>query len=171
MLTRRLHIFNATIPHLRSLVASRTHFIDSFDITPEPGFEGLPESLGYALWMLDRGAVDPVWWMYFFVHRERKRLIGSGGFQGGPDDSGIVEIGYTISPSYRGRGYGTEAARALVNMAFGFSKVKGIRAKTVSAPNASIRVLEKCGFCFDQELMDEYNGVIWHWIKRRPSGY
>jgi RimJ/RimL family protein N-acetyltransferase len=56
------------------------------------------------------------------------------------------EIGYWIGPPYWGRGYATEAARALIDHAFeelGCERLAG-RAR-VSNP-ASRRVLEKCGF-------------------------
>lgn len=171
MKTRRLHIINATIPHLRCLVASPERFTDYYDISLEPGFEGMHETLNYSLWMLEHRAVDPAWWAYLFVLREKRSLIGWGGFNGSPDAQGIVEVGYNIAPAFRCKGYATEATRALVDLAFSFSRVQGVRARTMSTPNASNRVLEKCGFCFDQELLDEQDGVIWHWIKRRPVGY
>jgi RimJ/RimL family protein N-acetyltransferase len=70
-------------------------------------------------------------------------LIGLCGLD--PRDEG-VEIGYWLGAPYWGRGFATEAVRALIDYAFGELEhdvlVAGAR---VSNP-ASRRVLEKCGF-------------------------
>lgn len=55
------------------------------------------------------------------------------------------EIGYIFNPAFRGKGYATEAARALIDYAFkemGVHRVVGY-CSTVNIP--SWRVLEKCG--------------------------
>ena len=62
-----------------------------------------------------RSAPGPDPWTLGFavVHRDGDRVIGSAAFKGPPDDDGVVEIAYGIAPSYEGRGYATEAAKAL----------------------------------------------------------
>jgi RimJ/RimL family protein N-acetyltransferase len=40
-------------------------------------------------------------------------VIGDVGFVGPPGEDGVVEIGFSVIPSYRGRGIATEAVRAL----------------------------------------------------------
>jgi ribosomal-protein-alanine N-acetyltransferase len=52
-----------------------------------------------------------------------------------------VEIAYGIAPSYEGRGYATEAARALVAFALERVDVTSIRAHTRPENNSSGRVL------------------------------
>jgi RimJ/RimL family protein N-acetyltransferase len=56
------------------------------------------------------------------------------------------EIGYWLGVAYRGRGFATEAARALIDHAFGDLEHEAlISGARVNNP-ASRRVLEKCGF-------------------------
>jgi len=47
----------------------------------------------------------------------RRRLIGSIGFHGPPDDHGRLEVGCRIHPIHHGRGYGAEATTGLLNWA------------------------------------------------------
>lgn len=60
--------------------------------------------------------------------------------EGGP------EIGYWIGVSYWGQGYATEAARALIDHAFGELEHETLQAGARVSNPASRRVLEKCGF-------------------------
>lgn len=54
-------------------------------------------------------------------------MIGGVGFHGRPDSDGRVTIGYGLIPSVRGRGYASEALRALLAFARsqGVASVKG----------------------------------------------
>ncbi|MGQ4488645.1 GNAT family N-acetyltransferase [Streptomyces sp. SAS_281] len=54
-------------------------------------------------------------------------VIGGIGFHGAPDDRGSVTIGYGLVESARGRGYASEALRALLRFAReqGVSRVRG----------------------------------------------
>lgn len=104
------------------------------------------------------------WWMYIFVHRADQRLIGSGGFKGKPDESGLVEIGYEVFGPYRGLGIATEAAKALVDFAFSQSEVHRVMAHTLPQENPSNRLLQKLGFTFSETIIDPDDGEIWQWI-------
>ncbi|MFT3733145.1 MAG: GNAT family N-acetyltransferase [Hyphomicrobium sp.] len=71
-------------------------------------------------------------------------LIGICGFM--LDDDGDAELGYWIGKPYWGKGYATEAARAV--MTYGFSKL-GVRrfiCKHLIGNDASARVIHKLGF-------------------------
>jgi RimJ/RimL family protein N-acetyltransferase len=88
-------------------------------------------------------------WLGEFGHRlviERSGLVvGSVGLFWPPGD-GAVEIGYGIVVSRRGRGYASEATRALADLALSAPDVHTVVAR-VELPNpASVRVLEKAGF-------------------------
>jgi RimJ/RimL family protein N-acetyltransferase len=60
-------------------------------------------------------------------------------------DSG-AEIGYWLGVPYWGRGYATEAARAVIDHAFGALGHDALAAGARVSNPASRRVLEKCGF-------------------------
>jgi RimJ/RimL family protein N-acetyltransferase len=111
------------------------------------------------------------WWSYLFVLDEPSILCGMGGYKGPPKD-GVVEIGYSIAPSLRGRGLATAAARELVRIAFDDPSVVAVQAHTLAEPNASTRVLEKVGLRKIAELIDpaEHDGPIWRWRLDRPTG-
>jgi RimJ/RimL family protein N-acetyltransferase len=60
--------------------------------------------------------------------------------------SGNIEIGGSIAPSERGRGYGTEAAQLMVDYLFLSRGIIRIQAAANVRNKASQRVLEKAGF-------------------------
>jgi RimJ/RimL family protein N-acetyltransferase len=41
-------------------------------------------------------------WGVVTIHKADRVAIGGIGFQGGPDEAGMVEIGYNIVPEYEG---------------------------------------------------------------------
>lgn len=107
--------------------------------------------------------MDP--WVHGFavVHLDSRSVIGSASFKGPPDEEGAVEIAYGIVPGYQGHGYATEAAAALVAFAFGSGRARLVRAHTLPTPNASTRVLVKCGFERVGEVVDPEDGLVWQW--------
>jgi RimJ/RimL family protein N-acetyltransferase len=118
-----------------------------------------------------RSAFGPDPWRhgFFVVDRERRCVIGSAGFKGPPDASGMVEIAYGIVPSSEGRGYATEAAMALVGFALGTGDVRLVRAHTLPVANASTRVLLKCGFRHTDSVVDPEDGPVWRWERSSQS--
>ena len=60
--------------------------------------------------------------------------------------SRIMEIGYVIAPSERGRGNGTEAVQLMVDYLFLSRNILRIQGTTNVRNRASQRVLEKAGF-------------------------
>ncbi len=84
-------------------------------------------------------------WSALILHTADRALIGDIGFKGGPDAEGTVEIGYGIIPSYRGQGYASEAAQAMIAWAFAQPGVRRVTAECLADNAGSIRVLEKVG--------------------------
>jgi [ribosomal protein S5]-alanine N-acetyltransferase len=79
------------------------------------------------------------------VHAADETLIGETGFHGPPDGSGTVEVGYSIVPAYRGRGFASEATRALIRHALARPDIRRVTAECFEDNVASLRVLEKLG--------------------------
>lgn len=75
-----------------------------------------------------------------------RRIVGSVIFHGRPDENGLVEVGYGVEESAQKQGFATEAVGACVEWVLTQPRVKKVRATTPPWHQASIRVLEKCGF-------------------------
>ncbi len=105
------------------------------------------------------------------VHPAGNILIGLCSFGGPPTADGKVEISYGIAPSYRQRGFATEAAKMLIARALASGRVRTLLAHTLPERNASTKVLEKCGFALQGEVMHPEDGLIWRWELRhqRPD--
>jgi len=110
------------------------------------------------------GARAPDPWKYGFAvcHTKDDLVIGLCGFAGPAKADGCVEIGYSIAPTYQGKGLATETAEALLEFAraAGVSKVC---AHTLAEKNASTRVLEKSGFTKTDEITDPEGKRLWKW--------
>jgi [ribosomal protein S5]-alanine N-acetyltransferase len=104
--------------------------------------------------------MDP--WVHGFrvVHGQSGTVVGACMFKGPPAD-GVVEIAYGIEPEHQGKGYATEAARALVAYAMTSGQVRLVRAHTLPDSAASKRVLHKCGFRHVGEVVDPEDGLVW----------
>lgn len=74
------------------------------------------------------------------------RFIGCAGLE--PADGGALELGYWFGQPYWGKGYATETAHALVDVAFRNTDVDMVHASCRVTNSASRRVLHKCGFQF-----------------------
>jgi RimJ/RimL family protein N-acetyltransferase len=62
-----------------------------------------------------------------------------------PESYDAIELGYSVVPSARGRGYVTEAARALLSAAFAAFDVPSIHAKCNHDNPKSAALLLRCG--------------------------
>src|SRR5579872_1010678 len=99
------------------------------------------EAVHYSLNWLLKHPSDAEWGFYYFLERAtgvRPVLIGAGGFKGAPDADGLVELGYSIVPERRRRGYATEAVRGMLTFAFADSRVRTVIGQTLPSLPASI---------------------------------
>jgi [ribosomal protein S5]-alanine N-acetyltransferase len=108
---------------------------------------------------------DP-WGGYFAVDEDTHEVVGSCAFKTPPTAEGSVEIAYFTYPPFEGRGYATEMARRLVEMATQAGTVGSVIAHTLPEPSASTRVLEKAGLAFVGEVIDPEDGRVWRWNRR-----
>jgi [ribosomal protein S5]-alanine N-acetyltransferase len=111
-------------------------------------------------------------WALGFTAVERAGGVTVGGcaFKGPPDPDGVVEVSDAIDPAHRGRGYATEAARALAAFAFASGRVRRVRAHTKPDNRGSARVVEKCGFARVGEVIDPEDGLVCRWeLGRVPA--
>jgi len=123
--------------------------------------------LQYSLDRLLESEEENNWWMYFPIHKQDNKLIGSGGYKGKPTPDGTVELGYEIASDYRNRGLATEMTKGLIDNAFKDNRVKSIIAHTLGKESPSTKVLQKCGFMKAEEINDPDDGSIWRWQLKR----
>ena len=168
MVTQHLTLLSCTLAHLTKLLEGADAFEAEFGFRVVEGYIEFPGALDFSAARLSSGEASAHWWAPFlFLHNPDRAVVGLGGFVGGPDAAGAVEVGYTIAPSYRGRGLATEAARALVAHAFTFAEVREVCAHTLPEANASTRVLKKNGFVFAGEMDHPEEGRLWRWERIR----
>ncbi|GHB80162.1 MULTISPECIES: GNAT family N-acetyltransferase [Streptomyces] len=79
------------------------------------------------------------------IERESGLVVGSIGLFWPPSE-GVLEIGYGIVASRRGRGYAPEATQALAEFALTAPEVHTVSADVELSNPSSVRVLEKAGF-------------------------
>jgi len=110
-----------------------------------------------------RIASAPPWQSYLAVEAQTNQLVGTCAFKGNPNEAGEVEIAYCTVPEFEGRGYATEMAGGLVEIALGSPAVRRVIAHTLSEINASGRVLQKAGLTKVGEVLDPEDGKVWRW--------
>jgi ribosomal-protein-alanine N-acetyltransferase len=104
---------------------------------------------------------------YTVVERATGEAVGMVGTKGGPDADGAQEIGYGVNPSAWGRGYATEAVRALVAHLLSDDEIRTVTALTATGNVASQRVLEKLGFVRTGTAWSEEDGDLIAWATGR----
>lgn len=161
MQTQNLTLQLCTVEMVKKLIDGNAAFEDAFGIRVMDGYLEFDSVLPYIL--LQQQTEPSKWGSYLFIHSADKALIGLGGYKGGPNADGMVEIGYGIAPAYRNRGYATEAAQGMIDYAFADPNVRRVWAHTLAEPNASTHVLQKCGMSKIAELDDPDDGRLWRW--------
>ena len=164
----QVRLVPATVALLNALTEDRTVFGELIGSTVPDGWPEFPEAIGFTLEHLQTAPeADRSWSMQFFVDQATGRLIGSGGFAAPPAER-TVEIGYEVAPAFRGQGFGTAAARALVEHAVASGEVDDVTAHTLPGPNASTGVLVALGFEHVADQEDPEVGTVWEWRWSRP---
>jgi [ribosomal protein S5]-alanine N-acetyltransferase len=103
------------------------------------------------------------------------QMIGHAGYHGPPginsrNDPDAVEFGYRIFPPHRGRGYATQAATMLMDLA---EKRAGIHHFVLSVGpenEPSLAIVRKLGFVRTGERMDDEDGLELVFELRRDGG-
>jgi ribosomal-protein-alanine N-acetyltransferase len=128
------------------------------------GFELPPFFLTFDwLWryrtrQIERSPDSAPWLVRAVVSEPERRVVGHAGFHGPPDSTGMVEVGYTIMPEYRRRGYGRSAVRELIRYASSIPGVSVVRASIGPENTASLALVTSLGFEHVGEQWDEDDG-------------
>lgn len=90
-------------------------------------------------------------------------LIGNVGLRRDAPHDPLADMGYELAPDHWGRGYATEAARAMVDWGFGVWGVERIHAHCVADNTASARVLARAGLREEARLRGHQFFKGCHW--------
>jgi len=151
--TRRLELVRATPDRLRADLAGPAALaIALAAVVPDTWPPDLydRQATEWALRYVEEHPVQVQWGMYYVVDPgtpDGPTVAGVVGFKGAPEH-GLVEVGYSILPRFRRRGYATEAVGALIALAFAHDEVDCVIAQTMPDLTASIAVLLRSGFVF-----------------------
>ena len=89
-------------------------------------------------------------------------LIGIAGVRQRQPDQPRGDIGYELAPWHWGRGYATEAARAMLAFGFETLRLHKVYARCAAGNAASARVLERLGMRLEARLREH------EWVRGEP---
>src|SRR5215212_9679889 len=162
--TPRLELVSMTVPFMEALLARDPRRAGEVIGAIVPGNlrGGLEDFLRYRLAQL---AVDPSvhpWLGRAMVLTDAagaRRVIGTIGFHGPPDELGRLEIGYSVQAAYRRQGFAREAVRALFDWAASEHGIRRFIASVSPTNDASLALVHGFGFRQTGEQMDEIDGL------------
>lgn len=102
---------------------------------------------------------------YFLAVADQKsgELVGEAVLKVMPPGHGQGEIGFGVARSYWRKGYGTEIARALVDVAFDQLQLHRVAAQCAPENKVSIRVMQKLGMAREGLLREHYRVGDAYW--------
>jgi [ribosomal protein S5]-alanine N-acetyltransferase len=103
------------------------------------------------------------------------QMIGHAGFHGPPGVNSLhypdaVEFGYNIFAAYRGRGFATQAARMLMDMAEERAGIRRFVLSVAPTNEPSLAIVRKLGFVKAGERIDDEDGLELVFELSRPGG-
>lgn len=162
--TARLTLVSMSVPFM---VALASHDLDAaaqeIDASVTPWLAGQLEH--FLKFRLAQLAVDPTIrpWLGRAMVLDRadggRDVIGSIGFHGPPDDQGRLEVGFSVDPDHRRRGYTSEAVQALIDWAHATHGITRFVASISPDNEPSLRLARGFGFHQVGEQMDEIDGL------------
>lgn len=108
-------------------------------------------------------------WTRLVILKEENIVIGEIGGQGDPDETGEIELGYSIVPEFQHHGYMTEALSAMLAWLKEQEVITRIFARSFESNLASIGVLERTGFVHQMNEDEVQSGgkiTHWEWHKK-----
>ena len=104
-------------------------------------------------------AAEGDWLGAAVVERESGLVVGDVGLRWLSERDRTAEIGFIFDPRHQGKGFATEAARVLLEWAFGSARMHRVIGRTEARNTASNRVLEKLGMRLEAHFVEN------EWVK------
>jgi [ribosomal protein S5]-alanine N-acetyltransferase len=173
--THRLELVAATLDHIYAEIEAPERLASLLGATVGPGWPPGEYDRGAQEFFRDRlreGGSGAIGWYNWYAirrggHDEASVLIGAGGYVGPPNGDGVVEIGFSMMPHWRGMGYAMEMVEELIANALADPRVRTVVARTSKENPASCRVLNKAGFrCIGGS--EEPGGVCFEVLRDPP---
>ncbi|MEP7378918.1 MAG: GNAT family N-acetyltransferase [Chloroflexota bacterium] len=162
--TPHLQLVSMSMPFMEAL-AAKDLATASTDIGASVPIWVADELENFLKYRLGQLRVDPtirVWLGRAMVLTEgdgSRRVVGSIGFHGPPDAQGRLEVGYSVDPPFRRRGYASESVRALFDWAFREHGITRFVASVSPHNEASLNLTAAYGFHKVGEQMDDIDGL------------
>ena len=99
------------------------------------------------------------WFSVAAVERSSGTTVGDIAFHWVSERDRTAEIGFVLDPRHQGKGFATEAARAIVDWAFATAGMHRVVGRTEARNAASARVLEKLGMRLEAHFVEN------EWVK------
>jgi len=99
------------------------------------------------------------WFSVAAVERASGLMVGDMALSWASERDRTAEIGFVFDPRHQGKGFATEAARALVDWAFRTAGLHRVTGRLEARNIASSRVLEKLGFRLEAHFVEN------EWVK------
>ncbi len=93
--------------------------------------------------------------------KSNREFIGFTGLKYIPDWE-EVDLGYRFKQAYWGKGIATESGKAVLDFAWHQLGLKRVIATVLPGNQRSIRVLEKLGFSYEKEMMEDQEKIKWY---------
>jgi RimJ/RimL family protein N-acetyltransferase len=124
--------------------------------------EEVRELAGYRARQLRARPQDEPWLLRAIVASGAagaRHAIGYLNFHAGPDEGGMVEIGYTLLPDARGQGFAIEAVRGAFAWATREFGIRHFRASVAPGNERSENLIRKLGFLQTGQQWDDRDGL------------
>ncbi len=147
------------------LEAAAGVFEGHYQLTLGEVAEQVQRNVELTLTHLPRPEGDEPWRGYLVARSDDGQIVGCCAFKDRPSAAGEVENAYQTYPPFENRGYARAMATALFEMARQEAAVRTVTAHTLPGPNASCRVLARCGFVQLDAHHDGDDGLVWRWAR------
>jgi len=149
--------------HLRPI--NHSDAVDIFD------YRSLPEVYKYQSWIPTSKAdveefieqkvekvpnIPDTWYQLAIISKEHEQLVGDIGIHFLDSKDQKVEIGYTLSPKFQGKGYATEAVTGAIDYLFKTLRKESIFASVDPHNQRSINLLERIGMRHESHFRDTF---------------
>lgn len=157
--TERLKMITFTVEMMNALLKSKANLeaIIPYRVANEYPMDVYKQFFKYKIERFSKFPQENEW-EGIIIHRDTNEIMGDMGFKGGPNNVGEIDLGYSIVPSYQGKGFATEMGKAMVKWGKSQTDVKTVKAACNPDNIASKRVLEKIGF---QVSKQDRNKLYW----------